>query len=71
MAKKEPIRKNKSTGQTGKTYEYNGKIYTLRELTLALGYKYGSVWSRMHNKGLSLEEALTECANNPHTWIGL
>lgn len=48
-------------------YTYNGKTYHLAQLCAALGLKYSAVYDRLQ-KGMDINEAVSECAQNPRTW---
>lgn len=51
-----------------RTYSCDGKEYSFAQLCCHFGIKYMAVWWKVAKNGMTVEQAIKTCIDDPHTW---
>ena len=49
-------------------YTCDGKEYSFAQLCCHFGLKYMAVWWKVAKNGMTVEQAIKTCINDPHSW---
>ena len=49
-------------------YTCDGKEYSFGQLCCHFGLKYMNVWWKVAKNGMTVEDAIKACINDPHAW---